>query len=71
MTYGSQRNKPRRKLKVGNFNKEMVDQFLRQRQHQRQREVARRSQRGQVFRFNGENRTLTEILEQNPNIQQA
>ena len=71
LTYGSQRNKLRRKLKIGNFNKEMVDEFLRQRQHQRQREVARRPQRGQVFRFNGENRTLTEILEQNPNIQQA
>ena len=73
LTYESQRNKLRRELKVGNFTKEAVDEFLRQRQLQRQREVARgpRPSRGQTFRFGGENRTLTEILDQNPGIRHA
>ena len=38
LTDGARQNKLRRKLRVGNFNKEVVDEFLRQRQHQRQRE---------------------------------
>ena len=43
LTDGGRRNKLRQKLRVGNFTKEVVDEFLRQRQHQRQREVARRN----------------------------
>ena len=76
LTDGSWRNKLRRKLRVGNFTKEVVDEFLRQRQYHRQREVARRpgprpGRQGQTLKFGGENRTLTEILDQNPNIRHA
>ena len=64
LTGGSRRSKLRRELRVGKFTKEMVDEFARQQQHQRQREIARkpRPQRGQTFQFNGEKRTLTEIM---------
>ena len=76
LTDGARQNKLRRKLRVGNFNKGVVDEFLRQRQHQRQRKVARRpgprrGRQGQTFEFGEENRTLTEILDGNPGIRQA
>ena len=62
-----------RELKVGGITKEKIAEFMRQQQHQRQREIARRPRprRGQIFNFNGEEQTLTEILERNPNIQQV
>ena len=73
LTDGSRRSKLRRELRVGKFTKEMVDEFARQQQHQRQREIARRPrpQRGQTFQFNGEKRTLTEIMSQRPDIRRA
>ena len=73
LTEGSRRNKLLRELKIGGITKEKVAEFMRQQQHQRQREIARRPrpQRGQIFKFNGKDQTLTQILEQNPNIKQA
>ena len=43
LAYESQQNKLRRELKVGKFTKERVDEFLRQQQHQRQREVCKKT----------------------------
>ena len=73
LTEGSRRNKLLRKLKIGGITKEKIAEFMRQQQHQRQRQIARRPrpQRGQIFKFNGKDQTLTQILEQNPNIKQA
>ena len=64
LTDGERRNKLRRELKVGNFSKEAVDQFLSQ-----QRRGT--SKKEPTFGFDGGNHTLTEILDRNPGIRQA
>ena len=73
LTYGSQRNRVRLENTLGTFTKEAVEEFLQQRQNQRQRNVAKVTgpRRGQLFSFNGNNYTLTEILENNLGIRRA
>ena len=64
LTDGERRNKLRRELKVRKFTKEAVDQFL----SHRQRGTPRKEP---TFGFEGGRRTLTEILDRNPDIRRA
>ena len=66
LTYGSQRNRVRLENTLGTFTKDAVEEFLRQQQGQRQRDVSKVAgpRRGQTFNFNRNKYTLTRNFRQ-------